>query len=208
MTAPHHPIPDEQLLAYAADELAPDAAASVADHLSGCRDCATTVHLYRLAAATVRASDELAPSAAALARAKAIFPQRSPLAELLAPLRRIAAELTFDSRSGSALALTGFRGDLSAYQLAFVGGGAEVDVQLEPPAADSSRWHLLGQVTTDLPTPSATVYLTTPETADRAVAEATADEHGVFGLTVLPGRYDLLVHVNDTIIVLPDLEIG
>jgi len=203
-------ITDEELVAYAADHLEPARAAAVAAHLAAAAEAAAAVARYRLAREVVRADALAEPPAAAVARAKAIFPRKPALSELLGGLRRVVAELTFDSRSGMAAALAGFRGGLSAYQVAFAGAGAEVDVQLEPPVDGGveARWQVLGQVTTDDEPPSATVYLTSPEAGDHAVAEAVADEHGVFGLAALPGRYDLLVRIDGTLIVLPDLEIG
>lgn len=207
MTGPPVSISDDELLAFGGDELEPTRAAAVAARVAASAEAAATVGRYRLARAVVRADAAEGPSAAAVARAKGIMPKRSPVADLLSTLRRVVAEVTFDNRAGGAAALAGFRGGMSAYQVAFAGGGAEVDLQLDPPAEAEQRWRLLGQVTTDDDAP-ATILLTMAAGGERPVAETTADEHGMFGLAALPGRYDLLVRVHEMLIVLPDLEIG
>ena len=203
-----HPMLDDILIAYAAGERTPAAATPVRDHLAACAACAATVVRYQMVAAMVREGEAFAPPPALLARAKAIFPRRSSLSELLAPLRRIAAELTFDSRVGFSPALAGFRGGMSGYQLAFVGGGTEVDLQMEPPTMVGARWHLMGQVSTAGATPTATVSLTLPASIALAVTEAKTDEYGMFAFSVPPGRYDLLVQLADAVVVLPDLDVG
>jgi hypothetical protein len=144
-----------------------------------------------------------------IARAKALLRgSRFDLArDLVQPLRRIVAQLTFDSRGGQAAALAGFRGTASTYQLAFAGAGAEVDLQLEPPADTGSPWRLLGQVATDEPPTAVTVEVAVAGEA-AVVARTTADEDGVFNLATPPGRYDLVLTLPDLLLVLPNLEVG
>jgi anti-sigma factor RsiW len=204
-----HPVDDDHLLAYVGNQLDAAAAAVVGAHLSGCADCAATVGRLRLVADTVRADAAAVPPPQVIARAKALFaPNRLRLArDLVGPLRRIVAQLTFDSRGGQAAALAGFRGGTASYQLAFAGAGAEVDLQLEPPLEPGSGWQLLGQVATDeAPAPIVVEIVAAGE--DAVVARTTTDEHGVFNFAAPAGRYDFVVTLPDLMLVLPNLDVG
>lgn len=222
-----HAVDDERLIAYANDELGGDEAAIVAAHVAGCAGCAATVARCRMVRAMLYADDSVPPPAAAVARAKGLFGEwrranasvasRDPLAplrravdDLAAPLRRVVAELTFDSRAalGAGLGFAGVRGGAGAgYQLAYESGAGEVDVQVEPLAGAATEWRLLGQVGLVEATPGVRVALT-PLGSDSPVVEAEADEHGVFDVAAMPGKYDLTIRLPAALLVLPGLEVG
>ena len=203
-----HPIDDEALLAFAGDEFDPAAAAVVAVHVAACPACAATIARYRLVRATLRADDSSVPPLPAVARAKGIFGRhrRAAPLDLVSPLRRIVARLTFDSQGGFAPAIAGFRGG-NARHLAFESDEAEVDLQVEPPAESGAPWQILGQITADPGAPATRVALA-PAGENRAVVEVELDEHGFFILTATPGRYDVSIRLPDSMLVLPDLEVG
>jgi len=205
------PIAYETLIAYAAGELAEDEAASIAAHLAVDPEAAATVARYRAVRDVVAGDDSVAPPAALLARAKAIFPRRPREATgPLAALRRVFADLSFDSRSG--LALAGYRGAAATgYQLAYESEAGDIDLQLEPvgdPAtAPVSPWRLLGQVGLDAETPGVRVALTAA-VGDAPPVEVEADPHGVFATEVTPGKYELTITLPTAVMVVPELEIG
>ena len=201
------PIAYETLLAYAAGELAEAEAAPVAARLAVEPEAAATVALYRAVRDTVANDDSVAPPAAFLARAKGIFPRRPREATgPLAALRRVVATLSFDSRSG--LALAGYRGGAAAgYQLAYESDAGDVDLQLEPGAAPAAPWRLLGQVGVDDETPGIRVVLA-PVGAAAPAAETEADPHGVFSAQVMPGTYEMTVTLPTAVMVVPELEVG
>ncbi|HBY98209.1 MAG TPA: hypothetical protein DEP84_30405 [Chloroflexi bacterium] len=201
----NHPVPYEQLIAYAADELDGPEAAAVAAHLDACTRCTATVVRFRAARSVLRVDDGEMPPPATLTRAKALFIQRrhTPEANWL---QRVIAALAFDSRSG--LALSGARGVAGGYQLGFESSVADVDLELEPPEKPiSGRWQLLGQVVAHENAPVTTVGLA-PVGASTPIAQTDADEHGFFSLHAAPGRYNLLVTLPTVLLVLPDIEIG
>ena len=209
-----HPIAYEQLIAYAGDELEPAAAAAAATHVAGCPECAATVARYRLVRTTLLEDDSPTPPPATLARAKAIFAQqrRADPVDLLAPLRRVLARISFDSRGGFGdafgPAFAGVRGAASGYQLAYESEAGEVDLQVEPPAGPgSTEWRVLGQVAVDEAVPGIRVALV-PSGTEAAAVEAEADEYGVFGMDAPVGRYDLTIRLPTVALVVPDLEVG
>ena len=71
------PVSHEQLIAFAAAELAPAEAAAVARHVSTCARCAATVRRYQAIRDLVRSDDGADPPAASLARARALMPRRA-----------------------------------------------------------------------------------------------------------------------------------
>lgn len=204
-----HPVAYEQLIAFAAGELADRRAADVADHLKTCRSCAGTVARYRSVASTV-AADRAAPSAAAVARAKAIFPRRSGTATApLAVLRRVVADLAYDSRGGFALAGVRSGGGATAdtHRLVYESEAGDLDLQLEPPGAADGRWRVLGQVDLNGDVPDLRVLLTAPG-SDEPLAAVDADAQGIFDLSVRPGTYELRVVLPSSVLVVADLDVG
>jgi hypothetical protein len=208
-----HPIGDEVLLAFAAGDAGSlgQAAAAVAAHVAVCPNCAATVRRYRLAEATVRADARCGPSPAALARAKAAFAPAppAPVAAPVGALRRIVARLTFDGRADG-FGMAGVRGGhelgRDSFQVAYESEVGEVDLQVEPEDEAVGTWRLLGQLSTEEER-RARVALA-PAGGEAAVAETEADPDGMFDLVAASGRYDLLVRLPETELVLPDLNLG
>lgn len=208
-----HPTAGE-LIAFAGGESEPP---PVAEHVAGCDICAATVRRYRLVRAVVRDDALAVPPIATVERAKQIFasPRHGAatgsgrVRDLLASFRQVVAEVTFDTRGGT-LALAGFRGaSASGYQIGFAGGGAELDLQVDPPAEPSAPWLLFGQVTTAVDAEAAGVtILLAPTEGGTAVTETMADDFGVFSLAAFPGHYYVLVQLPDSLLVVSELEVG
>lgn len=205
-------IDDERLLAYAAGELTAAEAAALAPLLDAA-PARAAVARYRAVRAILHADDSVAPPAAVLARAKAIFPARAAPREadhrlgLLTAARRLVADLTFDSGGGLAPALAGFRGGGTSRRLVFEANGMVVDLQVEPPLDHEQRWQIMGQVETDILDGGLVVGLAPLDDEGAAIA-VTTDAHGGFHLSALAGRYNIFVRIEDAIVVLPNLVIG
>ncbi|HYN87352.1 MAG TPA: DUF5667 domain-containing protein, partial [Ardenticatenaceae bacterium] len=75
----------EALIAYAAGELGPVEADSVAAHLAVCPECAATVARFRLVSEVLRTYDTHAPPPPTVARAKSLFRQHQPAPQRLSP---------------------------------------------------------------------------------------------------------------------------
>ena len=195
-----------QLLTLASGDQG-DVTADEAAHVAGCALCAETVARYRLVAATLQNDDAPAPSHAALTRAKALFSvqPRAEAPDILAPLRRIIAELVFDS-GGMTPQLAGFRGGGDRH-LTFVVDAVQIDLRLQPPVDLEGSWHIHGQLDADDLLPVATVDLVLTR-EDLAVVRTETDEVGMFSLAAPAGRYDILVRLPDLIQVLPGLDLG
>ena len=198
---------DEQLIAYAGDELNRADATVVPDHVVSCARCAGTVARYRMVRDLVRVDEADVPPVATLARAKALFsaPTPFPARDRLAPLRRIIAELVFDSGAGLNPALAGFRGGGERH-LTYEAEAIEIDLQLQPPAAQGGAWRLLGQIAAEPEAP--TVLEILPAGEDAPVSAARADEYGMFQLSAPARRYDVVARFPDKLVILPGLEIG
>jgi hypothetical protein len=197
----------EELLAFASGEDVPEVS-PLATHVSGCAECAGVLARYREIANTVRADDAPLPAASVVARAKALFAEQmapEPARDLLAPLRRIVAELIFDSGGGLTPALAGFRGGGERH-LTYVAEAVQVDLRLVPPLEPEGAWRVHGQLDADDQLPLALVDMVPPG-MDDAVAQTMTDQHGVFALAAPAGRYDMLVRLPDVIRVLPGLDL-
>lgn len=210
-----HPIDDEQLLAFANDELAPATATVVAAHLVGCAACTETVARFRLVRATVIEGERIAPPAATLDRAKALFRARRPAtAAPLAALRRVVAQLSFDSRTAFGPGLAGVRGAGAAgagYQLAYTSDLADVDLQVDRVTnGDADRWQVLGQVapTEDVADASSVRVSLASAGSDVPLVETATDEVGMFVVEALAGRYDVLLQLTNRLLVLAGVQIG
>lgn len=200
---PTQPITYEQLVAYAAGELEPALIPMVESHVAIDPEAAETVRLYRQVRATGRTDDSIAPPTATLEAAKALMAERlarRPRVGLLESLKRIVAELAFDSRPR--LAVAGLRGATESYQLSFECPAATVDLEVERFVDGGQvRFRLMGQVTPTSDAAVGTVALSAPG-AFEPIATTDADERGVFSMTTQPGRFDVLVMVDDAVIVL------
>lgn len=195
-----------RLLTFASGEEGGLTAAEAA-HVTGCAPCAETVARYRLVAATLRNDDASAPSQAVLSRAKALFTgePRAQARDVLAPLRRIIAELVFDS-GGMTPQLAGFRGGGDRH-LTFVADTVQIDLTLQPPVDREGSWHIHGQLDADDLLPVAIVDLVLTRD-DLAVVRTETDEVGMFTLAAPAGHYDILVRLPELVQILPSLELG
>lgn len=205
---------DERLLAYAAGELDTALAADVTARLPASPEQAATVARYQAVQAILRADDSVAPPAAVIARAKAIFSapeaatEAGPLHGLGDAMRQVMAELTFDSRGGLLAGLAGFRGAAAtARQLVFEADGIVVDLHVEAPSDHEGRWQIMGQVDTDDLEHGLVVGLMPTGDGGAAVA-VTTDAYGGFHLSAAAGEYNLFVRIADAVVVLPHLVIG
>lgn len=202
----------QRLIAFAAGELSPQERAEIEQSLASDPEAADTVARYRAAGATMQADESVDPPANVIAKAKAIFtpPRLERTPSWWRRLEQVIATMTFDSRAQPALA--GYRGSGSGFQLAFESSKGEVDLQVEPlgppsPDPNSVRWQLLGQVNAPQTEPIAAVALVAAN-ADEPTADTEADEHGMFTIEIQPGKYDLMVQIGDTVVVLKDLKIA
>lgn len=206
----NHPS-GERLIAYAADDVDDAARMAIAGHVTQCTKCAGLVARYRLVQDVMRADDAPAPPAALVTRAKALFasapdPRATERPDLLQPLRRVIAELVFDSGAGLSPALAGFRGGGERH-LTYVADSVQVDLRVRPPHGQDGAWHVQGQVDAEKLIPRMAVDLA-PAGEERAVVQATTDEHGMFDLAAPAGRYDLVIRLPCALQVLPGLVLG
>ncbi len=201
-------VTSEMLIAYAIGELSPDAALVVETHVAESPSAAARLERIRSAIQSMRTDDSTAPSADAIARAKAVF---RPLPDTRREswwnrLERVVAVLVFDGRAQPARA--GYRGGEGVVQLSYESDAADVDLELVPPAsADESTWTLMGQIAPHAPTVHLTVALVSQSGAAASV-EVGVDEQGMFTLRSDPGTFDLMIRVGDKVIVLPDVRLA
>ncbi len=205
----NHPS-DDVLLAMAGGATMPPAGEIA--HLDDCPVCADRLTLYRLVRATLGEDARFAPTAATLARAKALLgceQRASPVrqaAEVVASARRLVAEVVFDSWGVLAPGLSGVRGGLTARQLVWMSGDVEVDLQIAPAQPAGATWSLLGQVASPDALAPASVDLL--DAGGTTTAHAEADPYGMFELAAPAGRYDLTVTLAGSVLVLPGLMVG
>lgn len=204
-----HPS-DEDLIAFAGGETTGAAAAGVSAHLDQCPVCKGVVARVRLVGEVMHAPAPVEPPPALIARAKALFgtaadaPAARP--DRLEPLRRIVAQLVFDSGAGQAPAMAGFRGGGDRH-LTYVAEAVQIDLRVRPPHDQGGAWRVQGQVDAEKLIPAAAVDLA-PVGEEGVVARATTDEYGMFDLAAPAGRYDLLIHLPCALQVLPGLVLG
>lgn len=208
-TGDEHPEMDD-LLSYAEGNMDGLDVSRLKAHLASCEECAGVVARYGFVAATVRSDAITAPSPEAMARAKALFPEQGAVRqhqwqELLQPVRRVLAELVFDSYGGLTPGLVGFRGSGDRH-MTFVAEAVQIDLHLQAPAMRGGAWQIHGQVDAASSVISQVDIVNAGD--ERAVARVRTDEQGMFSLEAPAGRYDLLVRLPDVIHVLPGLSIG
>lgn len=192
----------EQLLAYAAGELSGEAAAAVERWIRSDADAAATVSRFRAVADAVRTDRSEAPPADSLSAARALFrPVGS--ASLLDRVRRVIAELVYDSRRQPAL--VGIRGAEQGYQLSFESEFADVDLQIEPVAGAATR-RVMGQITPRGSARAAAVAFSIEGERD-AVRTAAADDGGLFSVETTVGSFDVTITTSDGVLVLPGVEV-
>lgn len=183
---------------------------SLRTHLASCGECAGVVARYQLVAETVRADAMAMPAPEVLARAKALFPRvpstlPSSRPDLLQPVRRVLAELIFDSFGGLTPGLAGYRGSGDRH-MTFVAESVQIDLHLQAPLTRDGIWLIHGQVDAVASNDSLVDMVHAGD--ERAVTQVRTDDQGMFALEAPAGRYDLLVRLPDVIHVLPGLSIG
>ena len=203
MTA--HPVGYDTLIALALGEPVYHETEALTSHLAACPECQRAIRLLQSARDTTQLDARAIPSAAALARVRALMPSpATPAGSPFAGLKRVFGALAFDGRQ--AYAAAGLRGSSDAYLLSYTQGEAALDLQIEPPSDDDGvSWHITGQIDApDLATPAEIAVL--GGRATRALT--TTDAFGVFAVTIAPGNYDLLIGLGDRVIVFPEVEVG
>jgi len=207
MTDPTAHPDDEDLIDHlAAGE---PAGSGVGRHLATCHACAETAALLALVRDTVVDDARHPVPAAAVARAQALF--RTMTAETgrgvaapLAAMRRIAADLVFDSWGRLAPGFAGVRGNGESRHLVWQADEFDIDVQVQP--ADAGFGRLLGQVSA--PEGGRALSCVLSDRSGEAVVSAGLDEFGAFALDAPAGAYDLLLETADAILVLPGIQVG
>ena len=204
----------EQLIAYAAGILSADEAAMVELHLATHPEDALTVARYRTAQQRLASDDSEAPSAEALARAKAIFHARpgERQASWLDAVDRFVARLIFDSRLQPLAVRSVDAADL--VNMTFATDEAEIDVQVERhvDAMGQELWQLMGQVSfLEGSADDAAIAVAATRHGERIpLADGVVDRPNTFtcNLGGLAGAYDLYIRTSRGTIVLPKLRIG
>jgi anti-sigma factor RsiW len=206
---PDDKLTPEQIAGYVIGELDPAQRDAVARLLENAA-ARQLVERYRTILAAARADDSLQPPTHLIKRAKALFAAHAPIGQkirdLMENLRRVVADLTFDSRPQAALA--GLRGAATAYQLGYESEVAEIDLDVTPIPESPAVRRLTGQVTLRDAAGQriGAVTLVQPGTTT-VVAAATPDDHGVLTVTAEAGTYDVLIALPDACVVLPGVEI-
>jgi len=152
-----------------------------------------------------RAVRELHDAPAAWQRsAIGLWTKREAPSTLVAAIKRIAAQLSFDSWTMSAPAL-GMRGARGATRhLLFTAQGRDVDLRIAP-AGDG--FQLAGQILG--PDAEGRIEIEDDANAGAPARTASLDELGEFRVDGLGrGLYRLTLHLADTAIELPPIEVG
>jgi hypothetical protein len=203
------PFTLEQLAAFAAGKMDAAQRELVQQHLTTDAVAANQVARLREIAQVVATPIEN-PPAETIARAKALFSEirrTKPASEgLWSKLQRVIADLTFDSRPQAALA--GLRGASTSYQLSFQSELGEVDMEVEAPSpAHATTWRIMGQISAT-EGQRADVIALASSGSFAPFASAVVDEHGVFTLSTSPGKYDVLISMQDALMVVPGIELS
>ncbi|MFM9108934.1 MAG: zf-HC2 domain-containing protein [Chloroflexota bacterium] len=212
MDAANHPV-DEILIAHAAGELSPSAALPVIAHLAACPECVGTVRRYAVVRSAVREDDSVEAPAAVIAGVHALFAAtrptlRSRAADAAAPVRRMVADLVFDSWGRLAPGFAAVRGAADGRQLSWSAAEPALDADVQVLAAEpgAAVLRLVGQVATGAGDGAAREVALVRD--GERVAAAEPDGFGAFSLAAPAGRYELEVNLDGTLVVLPGVELG
>lgn len=201
---------DEQLIAFAAGELAPPETAAVAAFVQSDRRAADLVNAWRVVRGLVASDDGAEPSMAAITRAKAIFVGRavrnsvaSTVSGWIGAVDRFVARLVYDSRVQPAAVR--FADNDDRITLTFATDDGEIDVQASRAEGEIAMWRLMGQIADAQPGLRDVALVRHGESV--AATSATSDAHGEFAFDIPPGEYDLLVRAGDGAIVLSPIAL-
>ena len=201
------PISNEQLILYAIGDMDIDIA-RVEAFLSSSPKSEEYVALVRRVLEIMAGDDTEAPTVDAVERALDVF-NMEPCEQKtgwLKGVRQVVADLIFDSRDQVALA--GFRGSCSTYQLAYEVDQIRIDLRVsrfDDPQGAGGR--VRGQITSPKSGAVGSVALTRAGTTD-VVASTRSDEHGQFRLNGESGMYDVVADVAGVVILAPGVEIS
>jgi hypothetical protein len=206
---------DEQLLAFAAGELAGEQARAVAAYVEREPWAAAMVAAYRAARHAVESDDSVAPPKHAVERAKAIFHSRvakaarpGMLASWMESVDRFMAKIIYDSRLQPAAVRFADPSAQDRINLTFETEAGEVDVQAErvtdvQTAHDANnQWRIMGQISESKSTSTRRELALLERDSSEVVGHWFSDEHGAFALDASSGEYELLLRSGDRAIVL------
>ncbi|MGI9254974.1 MAG: hypothetical protein ACR2J8_14620 [Thermomicrobiales bacterium] len=200
----------EALIAHAAGELEQNETMVIVAHLVGCDLCARTVARFAAAREAVRTDDAVAVPMTALTSVYALFTSAQPgiagrVQQAVAPLRRLVAEITFDSWGKRAPGFAAVRGAADGRQFSWSAGDLDIDVQVLPAEPGAASHRLVGQIGgQDGPV----VSVALARENGQQVALARPDEFGAFALEAPVGAYDLEMIVDGALVIVPGVEIG
>lgn len=212
MTCPN----DLDLIAHA-DSADPEIAA----HVACCASCREVLAVHALLVAAVRNDALYSPPAPLAAKAVSLMDDRPAVVafadglldgiagkvrDLSADFQQqfqIVAKVVFDSWGQMADGFEGVRGNPGARMLELEVPGAEISLQLTPPAAQAKDWTLMGQLSS-ADKALRSVELVAP---DGTTVSTTADATGMFKTTLASGDWDVIMHTSDFVFVLPKLPV-
>lgn len=200
----------EQLIAYAAGQLATGEAAAVAAFVQTDKHAAGVVNAWRAVQGLLAGDDSVEPSVAALARAKAIFAGRAVPSSIaataagwIASVDRFVARLVYDSRLQPASVR--FADNNDRITLTFETDDGEVDLQASRIDSDRPSWRIMGQIAGAQPARREVAIVLRGSNSPTAIM--TSSEHGEFAFDIAPGSYDLLVRRGKTTNLLSPIEL-
>lgn len=199
----------EQLIAYAAGDLAPDEAERIAEFLATDEQAARTVAAYRLAHERLAEDDSVAPPDAVIAEAKRIYSpdqvrKATPGPSWLERVDAVIAGVLFDSRLETVAVRRSLHGQ--SFQMAFRSEDIELDLTADRAGEAGAGWRLSGQISSEAGNLQADLAIVETGGGEVFVTDAT-DEHGYFEVSVPAGRYDLCMNLADRVFIAPELEI-
>jgi hypothetical protein len=205
-------ITTDRLLAYAAGDLSPEEALVVEAHLARDPEAARTVAYYRLSAHHTATDDSVTPPPAPINRAKGIARTLAttgrPAVDWLTRVQAFVADVIFDSRVQPAAVRDEVAG--TRVQLGFAANGVEIELQADRDTSlGALPWRVLGQIDAEeeSETTGAEVVITVSGTTD-VVDTTTADDRGMFSVSLTDGRYDVHVRLAGNAIVLRDVDLN
>lgn len=242
MAMQHHEFSTDTLLLHAAGKSGPDLSLSVAieAHLQECSRCAAIVEEARAVAGVLRDQEsriveapahvtaiaeslftEIRPDLAPAADRVTIDPARSEAGTETAMqgLRRILANLTFDSVGSAAFA--GLRASVAASRhLTYQSELGDLDLQVTPPqrpSAADARWHLMGQLQLHDPLtiPSSISFVPAgvtgiedlTEESDSERVSADVDSRGYFTVELQSGTWAACMVMEQAALVFPEITL-